>query len=427
MSDQENLTAEQQDEQLASGPLGNLRVIDFNSLSGDQPGPRSGLGGWGLPIGKEHMDFDPRIGSILGYSLEKISIGFNQLRGMSQEKEGLNLSLNVPLGQGASMSQQAERSSKKQAEARAALDEALAGGIDAIYTFVIDENNSLHKHLAHEDQVRLAETLGGFDNARERNVALLDLLRRSTDAKDFSALLEAAGGKDKLNADFNHADEGVLQALLERHGEVDWNPPFFHSLFRDTDVAEGELTQEQITASAEGLRTSLSTDAVALLPEQVLEAFLAGEITASTIMGLSPEEVFMIAERGYTMMAQGRLDSALRIFDGLAYLNPYEPYFYTVLGSICQQKDDVQRAMDCYNIAIRLQPYNINALANRGELYFNQNMLAEAMQDFSAVVQFDPEGQNESTVRVGVLLRALRDAFEKQQAGEGTEESDSAE
>lgn len=418
MSDQDTLTPEQQDEQQASGPLGNLRVIDFDALSGGQPGPRSGLGGWGLPVGKENMEFDPRVGAVLGYCFEKISIGFNQLRGMSQDKDVLSLSLNVSLGQ-SGVASQAERSSKKQAEAKEALDQAIAGGLTGIYSFVINENNPLHKHLAHADQARLAGVLAGFDHSRERNVALLDLLRRAEEARDFEELLAAAGGKDSLLEAFNHAEEGALQALLEKHGALPWNPPFFHALFQDSAEAGEALSQEQITASAEALRGGLGTDAVALLSEQVLEAFLAGEITASTIMGLSPEEVFMIAERGYGMMSQGRLDSALQIFDALAYLNPYEPYFYTVLGSVCQQREELQHAMDCYNIAIRLQPYNISALANRGELYFNQNMLAEAMQDFSAVVQFDPEGTNESTLRVGVLLRALRDAFAQQEANAG--------
>jgi tetratricopeptide (TPR) repeat protein len=75
-------------------------------------------------------------------------------------------------------------------------------------------------------------------------------------------------------------------------------------------------------------------------------------------------------------------------------------------------------------MGIKLQAWNINALANRGEILFNQGRLTEALADFQKVLYYDPEDANPSTLRTKALLLAIKEsveakAKEAEESGEG--------
>jgi tetratricopeptide (TPR) repeat protein len=183
----------------------------------------------------------------------------------------------------------------------------------------------------------------------------------------------------------------------------------------EVELEEVELSAEELEAQAsvDGLKEQLDEDSKPLIREEYVARFLMGDITASDMMGLTRDELYMIAERGYELMQQGKLDQAQQVFDGLVYLDPYDPYFYTALGSIRQQTDDPEGALGCYEQALQLQPWNISALANRGEILFNKGELLDAFRDFQRVIELDPEDKNRSTLRAKAIVVAMQDVLEQ--------------
>lgn len=137
-------------------------------------------------------------------------------------------------------------------------------------------------------------------------------------------------------------------------------------------------------------------------PDRV-EKFIMGELTLGQLYGISIEEAYSVAELGYTFMEQGRLNEAQTVFQGLVISNPYDAYFHTVLGSIYQKQENVDGAVEEYSIAIGLDPANMEAFVNRGELLIRKGNFQQAAADFKNALDLDPDGHSPSANRARAL------------------------
>ena len=137
-------------------------------------------------------------------------------------------------------------------------------------------------------------------------------------------------------------------------------------------------------------------------PDRV-EKFIMGELTLGQLYGISIEEAYSVAELGYTFMEQGRLNEAQTVFQGLVIGNPYDAYFHTVLGSIYQKQDNIDGAIEEYSIAIGLDPANMEAYVNRGELLIRKGNFQQAAADFKNALDLDPDGASPSANRARAL------------------------
>ena len=146
---------------------------------------------------------------------------------------------------------------------------------------------------------------------------------------------------------------------------------------------------------------------------QLLNEFVLGNITLGELEGIGKEVQYQIAERGYKLLNAGKLKEAEKIFKGLITLDPFDSYFHTVLGSIHQRQDMKDEAIEEYSRALKVNPFNATALANRGEIYFQQGRVLEATQDFQAAIENDPECKEPATLRCRVLSMALAKTIEE--------------
>jgi len=137
-------------------------------------------------------------------------------------------------------------------------------------------------------------------------------------------------------------------------------------------------------------------------PDRV-EKFVMGELTLGQLYGITIEEAYSIAELGYTFLEQGRLNEAQTVFQGLVISNPYDAYFHTVLGSIYQKQENIDGALEEYSISIGLDPANMEAYVNRGELLIRKGNFEMAASDFKNAIQLDPDGQSPSANRARAL------------------------
>src|SRR5262245_55134052 len=74
---------------------------------------------------------------------------------------------------------------------------------------------------------------------------------------------------------------------------------------------------------------------------------------------------------GHNFYQQGRLQEALKIFEGLAVIDTHNPYIHGILGSIYQKQKKYDLALIRYDLALALYQDDIQVLANRGEIYLN--------------------------------------------------------
>lgn len=154
--------------------------------------------------------------------------------------------------------------------------------------------------------------------------------------------------------------------------------------------------------------------------EKVKEAILSvvkGQKTWGEVLGINAGQAYNMAQMGYRLLQEGRLEEAQIMFQGLATLNPKDPYMHLALGSCHHRAERTDEAIAEYSKAIELDPKLANAYANRGELYIQKKMMDKAFQDLKKAVDLDPKGQDPSTIRArAILATAAAKLKEKQSA-----------
>ena len=155
--------------------------------------------------------------------------------------------------------------------------------------------------------------------------------------------------------------------------------------------------------------------------QKVKDAIIAaakGQKTWGEVLGINAGQAYNMAQMGYKMLQEGKLEEARTIFQGLATLNPKDPYHHLALGAVHHRSDHIDEAIAEYTNAIELDPKLANAYANRGELYIAKGQQEKAFNDLKKAKDLDPNCQDPSTIRARVILTtAAGKVKEKQAAG----------
>lgn len=134
-----------------------------------------------------------------------------------------------------------------------------------------------------------------------------------------------------------------------------------------------------------------------------LEKFRKGELKFSRLFGIDANHIASLLLCGHNFLSQGRVEEAKKIFEGLAVLNPDNPYVHSALGSIHQREEQLERAILRYSRALRLFPDDIHALTNRGEIYLKIGRFLEAAGDLKKAIELDPARKHASSNRARLL------------------------
>ena len=158
--------------------------------------------------------------------------------------------------------------------------------------------------------------------------------------------------------------------------------------------------------------------------EEAAQMTTESKAPASTqqVRPMSPPEMLEYAVKGYQAYEQERYEDARAVFEFLVRTDPSEGYYHTALGAISLAVDDLDDALAQFDEALRLNPRDIPALINRGEVHLRLGSLILAAQDFSRVVSMDPESKDPLTERARLLAAAaLQSAGEAQRAAHAGE------
>lgn len=123
-----------------------------------------------------------------------------------------------------------------------------------------------------------------------------------------------------------------------------------------------------------------------------------------------------IASIGYSLMGCGRLEEAEDLFRGLTSLDPWEPAFHVVLGSVCLAQKKLEEASFQLEEALRLNPRNVEALVVRGVMKVLHGRSREALADLAAAKMLDLERSNRALLRIKNLVGRAAHASWKREA-----------
>jgi tetratricopeptide (TPR) repeat protein len=142
-----------------------------------------------------------------------------------------------------------------------------------------------------------------------------------------------------------------------------------------------------------------------------------GQINLAEYVGIDKRQLYVIANQGYQLLESGKIEEAKEIYEGLVAADPSDSVFHCHLGSILVRLGNLDEAFEQFNLALNYNISNVDAFVGRGEIQLSRGMVQEAIDDFRKAIEFDPEVKRGSTIRARGILLALKDAIEKQSAG----------
>lgn len=143
---------------------------------------------------------------------------------------------------------------------------------------------------------------------------------------------------------------------------------------------------------------------------EVQEKLITGQITIAEAVGISREQLYEIAQRGYQLLTSGKLEEARQIYAGLVAANPFDSVFHCHLGAVLWKMGETDQAFDEFNASLQFNIANVDALAGRGELYLQKGEVKKGIEDLRKALENDPKGERQSTLRARALLLSLRQA-----------------
>jgi predicted Zn-dependent protease len=137
-----------------------------------------------------------------------------------------------------------------------------------------------------------------------------------------------------------------------------------------------------------------------------LAAFANDELTWAELEGMTPEQAASIAQTACDLAEVGQLDPARILLEGLVATNPRDAGARAALGTVYQKLGRPDEALEEYNGALRWDPKQVVALANRGELRLHRGD-AGGGEDLVSAVSADPAGSTAAGKRAQVLVKAI--------------------
>lgn len=162
-----------------------------------------------------------------------------------------------------------------------------------------------------------------------------------------------------------------------------------------TDKREGALARR----GDQGLARRAATE---------VRRWARGEATLQELKGYTDEELYMIAQQGYTLFLNGKVKDAQIIFEGLVAIDPRNDYYYRALGVVYHRQGDVERAIRQFTHALTVAPQSPAAYVNRAEVHISRRDYEAALADLSTAIAVSTDLAEPIARKALALQRLLR-------------------
>jgi tetratricopeptide (TPR) repeat protein len=143
-------------------------------------------------------------------------------------------------------------------------------------------------------------------------------------------------------------------------------------------------------------------------PGTEVRRWASGAATLQQIKGYSEEELFLIAQHGYTLFLNGKVKDAQTVFEGLVAVDPRNDYYYRALGVVYHRQGDAERALKQFSHAITVSPRAAAGYVNRAEVHISRRDYERALQDLATAVQVSDDLSAPIARKAMALQKLLR-------------------
>jgi type III secretion system low calcium response chaperone LcrH/SycD len=143
-------------------------------------------------------------------------------------------------------------------------------------------------------------------------------------------------------------------------------------------------------------------------PGGEVRRWASGQATLQQIKGYTEEELFLIAQHGYTLFLNGKVKDAQVVFEGLVAVDPRNDYYYRALGVVYHRQGDAERALKQFTHAITVSPRSPAAYVNRAEVHISRRDYERALQDLATAVQVSDDLSQPIARKAMALQKLLR-------------------
>jgi len=131
-----------------------------------------------------------------------------------------------------------------------------------------------------------------------------------------------------------------------------------------------------------------------------------GDAVLKDIKGYTDEDMYHMAQQGYTLYLNGKFKDAQTVFEGLVAVDPRNEYYYRALGVVYHRRGDAEKAIKQFDHAIKVAPRAVAAYVNRAEVHISRREFDRAIADLELGIRVarDPTA---AIVRKAAALRTL--------------------
>jgi Flp pilus assembly protein TadD len=147
------------------------------------------------------------------------------------------------------------------------------------------------------------------------------------------------------------------------------------------------------------------------LNHEKIEQFKKGELRLADACDINAGQTAALLATVFTLFRNGRYKDARDILEGLAVLNQDNAYIHGLLGAVYQRLSEFDRAIEHYDIALRLFPQDIHSLANKGEIYLKLGRLDEAFTNLKRAIELDTNKKHPVANRARILIALTQEAL----------------
>lgn len=145
-----------------------------------------------------------------------------------------------------------------------------------------------------------------------------------------------------------------------------------------------------------------------IAPGRAVRRWAKGEATLQEIKSYSDEELYCMAQCGYTLFLNGKVKDAQVIFEGLIAVDPRNDYYYRALGVVYHRQGDAEGAIRQFTHAITVDPKSAAAYVNRAEVHISRRDLNAALSDLEAAVSASGDLSHPIAKKALALRKLLR-------------------
>lgn len=141
-------------------------------------------------------------------------------------------------------------------------------------------------------------------------------------------------------------------------------------------------------------------------PGAAVKRWARGDATLMQLKGYTEEELYGIAQQGYTLFLNGKIRDAQVIFEGLVAIDPRNDYYYRALGVVYHRMGDAERAIKQFTHAVTVAPKQPTAYVNRAEVHIARRDYEKALTDLDYAIRVAPD-LSMPVARKALALRSL--------------------